>query len=53
MKALSVFIALTASNYVYQLGSTDPSWTDAFQRTWFQGTALLCYFLVDKFIWRD
>ncbi len=52
MKALAVFLALAASNFAYQFFG-DNNMLEAFQRTWFQGTALLCYYLTDKFVWRD
>lgn len=52
MKALAIFIGLAIANVGYQFVG-DGNMNEAFQRTWFQGTALFCYYLMDKFVWRD
>jgi hypothetical protein len=52
MKALSVFIGLAIANYAYQFFG-DNNLAEAFQRTWFQGTGLLSYYLLDTFVWRS
>lgn len=51
MKALAVFIGLAFANLAYQIFG-DYNMVTAFERTWFQGTALFCYYLMDKFVWR-
>ena len=53
MKTLVVLFALALSNFGYQLVAQDPNWLSAFERTWFQGTALLVYYLLDRYVWRD
>ena len=52
MKAFSVFIGLVVANLAYQLTSTVPDYGVAFERSWFQGTALFCYYLMDKYVWK-
>lgn len=51
MKALAVFTGLVLANFAYQLVG-DNNWPVAVERSWFQGTALFCYALMDKFVWR-
>ena len=53
MKALTVFLALAASNFVYQYMGAEPNIAVALERTWFQGNALFVYYLMQKFVWRD
>ena len=52
MKALSVFTGLVIANLAYQFTSADPAYVVALERSWFQGTALLCYYLMDRYVWR-
>ena len=54
MKALIVFVMLAIGNFGYQFFiSAEPNMLTAFERSWFQGNALLVYWLLDKFVWRD
>lgn len=53
MKALIVFISLALSNFAYQFVTGETSLVTAFERTWFQGTALFVYWLMDKYVWRN
>ena len=53
MKALSVFTGLVIANIAYQLVSDNPNYLVALERSWFQGTALFCYYLMDKYVWRS
>ena len=53
MKALAVFIGVAAGNFAYQLVQADPSWTTALERSWFQGSALFAYYIMDRYVWND
>jgi len=53
MKALMVFVFLAIGNIVYQFFYPEPNFAVAFERTYFQGSALLTYYLLDKFVWRS
>lgn len=52
MKALSVFTGLVIANFAYQFTNVEPEYIVALERSWFQGTALFCYYLMDKYVWR-
>lgn len=48
--AVLLFISLTISNFVYQFTTGEPNWISAAERSYFQGAALLCYWLTLRFI---
>jgi hypothetical protein len=40
-------------NFAAQYFKADPSYMVAVERSYFQGVALLGYWIVDKFVWRE
>lgn len=48
MKVVPVILALAAGNFLYQLIQTEPSWSVAIERSWFQGWAVVFYALIRK-----
>lgn len=48
--AILILCSLAAGNFAWQLTSGNPQWGDAIERTYFQGVALLCYWLTIRFI---
>lgn len=53
MKALSVWFFLALGNFAYQYFYPVPDFAVALERTYFEGVALLTYYLMDRFVWRD
>lgn len=53
MKALLVFISLLIGHVVAQYLKADPSYIVAVERSYFQGWALLVYWFMNKFVWRE
>lgn len=53
MKVLLVFVFMAIGNFAYQFFYPESNFLVAFERTWFQGSALLTYWLMDKFVWSD
>jgi hypothetical protein len=51
MRLLIIFIALAISNYAYQAFSGH-QWHVALERTWFQGLAMMCVYLIQRFVWQ-
>jgi hypothetical protein len=51
MKALLVFLGLTFGNFIAQCLKADGEFIVAFERSYFQGWALLTYWAMDKFVW--
>lgn len=48
--AVLLLISLGAGNFAWQFMTGEPNWASAFERTYFQGVALLCYWLTIRFI---
>lgn len=46
IRLLTVAIALGAANFIYQAVMQAPDWSAAFERTFFQATALLVAWIV-------
>jgi hypothetical protein len=53
MKALVIFIGLTFGNFVAQWIKAEPLYVVAIERSYFEGCALLSYWFMDKFFWKD
>jgi hypothetical protein len=49
MRLLIIFIALAVSNFAYQ-AFVGHRFHVAWERTWFQGGALLCVYLMQRFV---
>lgn len=46
VRLLAVAVSLGASNFIYQAVMASPNWAAAFERTFFQATALLVAWVV-------
>jgi hypothetical protein len=49
MKLLTIFICLAIANFAYQ-ALTKHNFSVAFERSWFQGPALLVVYLTGRFL---
>jgi hypothetical protein len=53
MKALIIFIGLSMGNFIHQWLNVEPLYTVAIERSYFEGWALLTYWFMDKFFWKE
>lgn len=52
-KLFLVFIGLTLGGCVYQSFKPEPNWFIVFERSYFEGWALLTYWFMETFIWKN
>jgi hypothetical protein len=53
MKALAIFVGLLVGNFLVQWWKVEPQFMVAVERSYFQGMALLTYWVLDRFFWRN